>query len=255
MIELIPHEKRAITTVVMDFDGTLSTLRCGWENVMAPLMADYLGTDDETKQKIRRYIDESTGIQTIEQMKWLCKEALALNPDAPADPWFYKKEYNDRLMRTVAQKRENAKARPEDYQITGSRSFLQALKSRGLCLLAASGTDQEDVRKEAAALGLAEYFDEIAGALPHSENCSKEATLKRLLSESGSGDGILVIGDGPVEIRLGREAGALTLGIASNETDRRGYDEAKIRRLKNAGAHAITDCFENLNEILVWMEE
>lgn len=255
MIILSPHEKRKITTVVMDFDGTLSTLRCGWETVMAPLMLEYLGSDDAAVRKVARYIDESTGIQTIEQMKWLCQEALALNPDAPADPWFYKKEYNDRLMQSVARKREDAKTHPEDYQIAGSRAFLQALKERGLCLLAASGTDQEDVRKEAEALGLAGYFDEIAGALPHSENCSKEATLKRLLAESGSGDGILVIGDGPVEIRLGREAGALTLGIASNETDRHGLNDAKIRRLTNAGAHAITDCFENLNEILTWMEE
>ena len=255
MIELLPHEKRKITTVVMDFDGTLSTLRCGWENVMAPLMEDYLGRDEETRQKIRRYIDESTGIQTIEQMKWLCREALLANPDAPSDPWFYKKEYNDRLMQNVAKKREDAKVHPEDYRIAGSEAFLKALKDRGLCLLAASGTDEEDVRKEAAALGLAGYFDEIAGALPHSENCSKEATLRRLLFESGSGDGILVIGDGPVEIHLGRVSGALTLGVASNETERRGYNDAKVRRLEKAGAHAITDCFENLNEILAWMEE
>ena len=255
MISLTPHKRRQITTVVFDFDGTLSTLRCGWETVMAPLMEDYLGSDEPTKEKIRKYIDESTGIQTIEQMKWLCREALLADPHAPNDPWYYKKEYNDRLMQTVARKREDAKQYPGNYQIAGSRAFLQALKERGLCLLAASGTDQEDVRKEADALGLAGYFNEIAGALPHSENCSKEATLKRLLAESGSGDGILVIGDGPVEIRLGRANGALTLGIASNETDRRGFNEAKIRRLTAAGAHAITDCFECSDEIFAWMEE
>ena len=68
-------------------------------------------------------------------------------------------------------------------------------------------------------------------------------------------ESIIVIGDGPVEIRLGREAGALTLGICANEKNLSGFDEAKINRLTKANAHVLIDSFMEIDEILAWMEE
>ena len=59
-----------------------------------------------------------------------------------------------------------------------------------------------------------------------------------------NGNELLVIGDGPVEIRLGKEAGALTIGICASEKNLSGWDEAKINRLTKAGAHVLVDEFE-----------
>ena len=117
-------------------------------------------------------------------------------------------------------------------------------------MFAASGTDEEDVIKEATALGLAKYFDEIAGSKPHSEQCSKEEVINRLLHENSE---MIVIGDGKVEIRLGRDNGALTLGVASDEQARQGINPVKQYRLTAAGAHAIVGDFGNLDEILEWI--
>jgi len=125
------------------------------------------------------------------------------------------------------------------------------LKERGIKLFAASGTDEEDVIKESTALGLAHYFDEIAGSKPHSEQCSKDEVIKRLLKENSE---MIVIGDGKVEIRLGRENGALTLGVASNEQLRRGINPVKQKRLTDADAHAIVGDFGESAKILEWME-
>src|SRR3546814_1496076 len=69
----------SVQAVVFDFDGTLSTLRAGWEEVMTPFMkAEMTGgrplsAEEETKldEAIASYIDQSTGIQTIYQMQWL----------------------------------------------------------------------------------------------------------------------------------------------------------------------------------------
>lgn len=57
----------------------------------------------ENPREVVAYIDESTGIQTIHQMKWLAKTACekGLNPEATDDPWFYKAECNRRLMEQV----------------------------------------------------------------------------------------------------------------------------------------------------------
>lgn len=251
------HEKQPIKAAVFDFDGTLSTLRCGWEQVMAPLMEEYISGGNitqEIKEKVAAYIDASTGIQTILQMKWLA-QAVKEAGFTPLDPWEYKAEYNRRLMENVEKKRTLAQAgNRAQYLMKGGEQFLKALKNRGVKIYAASGTDEADVRMEAAALGIAAYFESIEGAKPFSEDCSKEATLRRLIEENGSAGGLLVVGDGPVEIKLGREANALTLGIAGSEQNLCGFDEAKIRRLTDAGAHALVDCFEDLDGIFDWME-
>ncbi len=250
MLIIKGHIPRKIHTVVFDFDGTISTLRAGWEQVMEPLMVEYLG--EARRAEVRSYIDESTGIQTIQQMKWLAEKAHEASAENPADPWYYKKLYNDRLMENVSLRREDARLHPERYLMSGAREFLEALKGMGLRLFAASGTDEADVQNEADALGVAKFFDEIAGAKPMSEDCSKKTTLQRLIAEAGDSEGILVVGDGPVEIRLGEEAGALTLGVASDEAHLYGMNAAKLTRLHKAGATAITDSFRNRQEILEW---
>ena len=62
-----------VRAVLFDFDGTISTLRSGWELVMKPLMLEMIAGgmdwDDALEREVDAYIDESTGIQTILQMK------------------------------------------------------------------------------------------------------------------------------------------------------------------------------------------
>jgi len=64
-----------------------------------------------------------------------------------------------------------------------------------------------------------------------------------------------VVGDGRVEISLGREFGALTLGVASDEEARCGINPVKRARLIKAGAHAITGDFCDAEAILDWLDE
>ena len=255
-----PIVKR-VGAAVLDFDGTLSTLRCGWEEVMAPMMVEFISganADAETLNKIKkevmRYIDESTGIQTIAQMKWLHEtvQSYSLNKNAPNDIWDYKAEYNKRLMENVMRRRndvQSGKTPRERYLVGGAEDFLKMLKAHGVEIYAASGTDTVDVRAEASILGLDGYFTAIEGAEPHSENCSKEAVITSLLKRNEGKSGIFVCGDGKVEIRLGAEAGALALGIASNEETGEGINEAKFERLRAAGAHAIIGDFLDIKEI------
>ena len=246
----------ALDAAVFDFDGTLSSLRSGWEEVMEPLMCECIpGDRDEVKALVKKYIDESTGIQTIHQMRWLADENKRRGQQAE-DPWFYKDEYNRRLMLTVQKRRDailSGKESAERYTIPGGLALIQLLHEQGVRLYAASGTDEEDVRAEAAVLGFDRYFCEIAGAKRGTDDCSKEAVLRRLVK---TGSNLLVVGDGKVEIALGRESGALTLGVAS--MDLPGYtggemNEQKYKRLLSAGAHTITADFSNTEEILKWI--
>ena len=77
MLEII---RQPISThprlAVFDFDGTLSLIRCGWQQVMGELIVEELRKTptQETLTQLRRvakdYISRSTGSPTIEQMAW-----------------------------------------------------------------------------------------------------------------------------------------------------------------------------------------
>ena len=60
---------------LFDFDGTLSVIRRGWEGIMIPMMVETIcdqhSVTQEIKAEVVEYVDNSTGILTIHQMKWL----------------------------------------------------------------------------------------------------------------------------------------------------------------------------------------
>lgn len=249
-----------IKAVVFDFDGTISTLRSGWEKIMKGFMIEVL-TDaglpfDEASRVIEEYIDYSTGIQTIFQMQWLAervkREKASCQGDV--DPWEYKAEYNRRLKMVVNERIESISKRekkPEDYIIKGSKEFLSYLKGLNLKIYLASGTDLQDVIEETKILGVYQFFDEIVGAPLNKMISSKDILIDKLLTvQHLEGKNILIFGDGRVEIELGRKIGALTVGVASNESELGGIDLVKRERLIKAGAHVIIGDFSEKEEIL-----
>lgn len=251
-----------IRAAIFDFDGTFSTLRCGWEKVMRKLMIELISGGNEydiaLENKVDAYIDSSTGIQTVYQMQWLKDEVeKAGYGQDDHDIWWYKDLYNTRLMEEVGRRihrLETGKDSPEQYLIAGAVEFLQYLRNAGIAVYLASGTDHKDVVHEATALGVADMFSVIKGAPERQIACSKEAVLQMLLEDSGlPGGNILLIGDGKVEIALGAKNGAYTLGVASDEKKLRGLNPIKRNRLQAAGADAIVGDFENLTTIRNWL--
>ncbi|HEY3418620.1 MAG TPA: HAD family hydrolase [Armatimonadota bacterium] len=258
----LPADRPRVRVALFDFDGTISALRQGWEGIMTPLMLECIAGSteptDELRQEVAEYIDRSTGVQTIHQMIWLADAVVrhGLNPIVH-DPWWYKAEYNRRLLEPVSARAEqviSGETPAEDFLIAGSRAFLDALRAAGISMYVASGTDHPDVMREVGTLGLSDYFVEIAGAPVGAMDCSKEAVLRRLVQDAGlAGPEVLVIGDGRVEIALAREVGAIALGVATDEVARSGVNPVKYARLSKAGAHAISGDFTPLAEILGWL--
>ena len=131
---------------------------------------------------------------------WLCErvQAYGLNKGAPDDPWWYKDEYNARLLRVVEKRKlalKEGKAVREDYLIAGSEQMLDAFRQAGMELFVASGTDHADVIREATLLRVEHYFSRIAGA-PHRRRAVLErsgvaglAANKRIRRRPVAGDG------------------------------------------------------------------
>lgn len=261
----LPQRLGRIRHVLFDFDGTLSVLRQGWEEVMIPVMLEAIcgpnPIQPEIEQKVRGYVDRSSGILTIRQMQWLVEAVrhfgLASQPRTAAE---YKAHYLDRLMVRVDARiasLEKGGASPAGYLIAGAESFLKDLVSRGARLYLASGTDHEAVVREAGVLGIAHFFEgRIFGALDHNENHAKERVIQKILDENNlSGAELLVVGDGPVEIREGAQRGAISLGVATDEVARCGWNPHKIERLENAGADLIVPDFRRSGELLALLFE
>jgi phosphoglycolate phosphatase-like HAD superfamily hydrolase len=136
--------------------------------------------------------------------------------------------------------------------VAGAETLLQGLARRGVRLYAASGTDHADVVHEATLLGVAGYFDGgIYGALDEIEAHSKERIIQRILDDQKlSGESLLVVGDGSVELREAHAHQALALGVASDEVARQGWNTHKVTRLANAMADLLVADFREASQLI-----
>jgi rfaE bifunctional protein kinase chain/domain len=254
---------------IFDHDGTLSTLREGWEEVMEPMMihailgARYEDADEAVYQRVvarvRELIDRTTGIQTLVQMEGLVRiveEFGLVRVHEIHDARGYKRDYNDALMEKVRHrsgKLGKGQLTPEDFSIKNAIPFLHRLRKAGVHLYLASGTDEDDVREEAQAMGYADLFDRgIYGSIGDPEHDAKRVVLDRILADVGSDASgrLVVFGDGPVEIRETCKRGGRAVGIASDEIRRFGLNAAKRTRLIKAGAHLIIPDYSEMEQLL-----
>jgi phosphoglycolate phosphatase-like HAD superfamily hydrolase len=216
------------------------------------------GDEADLERKVREYVAESTGRQTIYQMIWLADEVAARGGPL-REPEEYKTEYLRRLHQRISGRLtalESGESSPGDFLVPGARELLDELRRRGAKLYCASGTDEADVRREAELLGVADAFDgRIWGAQSDYRNFSKKMVVERLIAENGlAGPELLTVGDGYVEIEEGARAGGLTVGAATDEAGRSGEADAwKRERLIAAGADLIAPDFAEANRLLAYL--
>lgn len=246
--------------VLFDFDGTLSLIRTGWEQVMIPMMVEILaglGSGESEQQLstiVEEYVARLTGEQTIYQMIELARQ-VELRGGNPLAPMEYKKKYHERLMERIFQRRESLRrgeVSPDKYLVPGARDFLDSLRRRGLTLYCASGSDQNYTREEAGLLQITEYFDGgIYGALEDYKSFSKEILIRKLITSAGyRGEQLLGFGDGYVEIKNVKDAGGIAVGVATDEPECKIVNEWKRKRLMDVGADFIVPNFLTRERIL-----
>jgi rfaE bifunctional protein kinase chain/domain len=262
-------EKPRILHAIFDNDGTISTLREGWEGIMGPVMVRAIlgkgwrsadaGSLHKVQERVRQFIDKTTGVQTLAQMYGLVEmvRELGLVPDAEIkDPFGYKAEYNDELVALVARrlaKLERGELGAEDYMLKGALPLLKALHAAGVKLWLASGSDEPDVVAEAKALGHERLFEgRIHGAVGDVKVEAKKVVIEKILAEIGNhaAGSLVTFGDGPVEMRETKKRGGYAVGVASDELRRFGINEKKRSRLIRAGADIVVPDFSQWRTLL-----
>lgn len=244
---------------LFDFDGTISTIRSGWMDVMVPMMVGILAdtksgeSEDQLRGVVEDYVGRLTGKQTMYQMIEFADQIRARG-GTPLDPLEYKRMYLDRLHETIKDRIQELRegVAPEKYHVPGTRQLIEALKERGLKLYLASGTDEQYMREEARLLDVDRYFDGgVYGALDDYKSFSKKILIQRLIAGAECrGDEFLCFGDGYVEIENIKEVGGVAVGVATAEPECQVVDEWKRTRLAGVGADFIIPNFLDLPELL-----
>ena len=257
-----------IEHAIFDHDGTISTLREGWENIMEPVMVRailgniYQTVEEEVyhrvTNRVRNYIDQSKGIDTYNQMQTLIEmvnEFGIVSKEDILSPEGYKQNYYEALMKMVNGRLERIRSGElsvSDFTLKGVIDFLKYLYDRGVKLYLASGNEYEDVVREAESLGYAHLFEgRIYGFIKDKIKNKKQAVVKSIINKNNlRGPQFACFGDGPIELRETKKMGGIAIGVASNEIRRYGLDLIKRERLIRAGADIIIPDFSQNNRFI-----
>jgi len=264
MIEPVRNVSAARARVALfDFDGTLSLIRSGWVDIMIPMMVEILAdlktgeSEAELRAIVQDFVWRLTGKETIYQMMEFADQVSRRGGRA-LDALEYKKMYLDRLWVRIRGRIEDlreGRVSPEEYLVPGSRALLETLKSRGLKMYLASGTDEIYMKEEARLLDVARYFDGgVYGAQDDYKSFSKKILIQRILTTTDvDGGEILGFGDGYVEIEEVKQVGGVTVGVATTEPECLVVDDWKRQRLIGVGADYIVPnylCHDQLMAML-----
>ncbi|MDR1318733.1 MAG: PfkB family carbohydrate kinase [Treponema sp.] len=273
---------------IFDHDGTVSVLRQGWEAVMHTVMvnavlgrirgnssvpkagAPAVKSDELARinQAVSSVIEKTTGVQTLAQMYRLRDMVISFGYVKEEDllpPEEYKHIYNQALLDSMEKRLEGVRTgrlSVEDVTIKGAAAFLKSLAKAGTKLYLASGTDEEDLRREARLLGYADLFTGgIHGSVGDIKNDPKKIVVQNIIAEIKAAGGtcgegrVVVFGDGPVEMREAKKAGLFAIGVLSDERQRYGRNVSKRERLILGGADILIPDFSwggNMARLLGW---
>ena len=258
-----PANNAEFRYALFDFDGTLSLIREGWQEIMIPYFIDVLlqtpkAEDRKTiEETVTLFVDRLTGKQTIFQCIKLDEEVVQRG-GVKSDPGIYKAEYLRRLGIHIKNRLGELQAgcNPEKNLVAGSVRLLELLQKSGCNLYLASGTDEADVLAEAKLLGLDRFFGKhIYGARESETACSKEMVIKQIVKENNlTGTEMISFGDGFVEIELVAGIGGYAVGVATDEVRRSGVvNQCKRQRLLEAGAALIIPDFGDAEKLVAFL--
>ncbi len=254
MLEIICDRvpRGRIRHALFDFDGTLSLIRAGWQEVMVPQMVGWLmetprhESEAELNDVVTDYVTRLTGKQTIYQMIELA-EQVGKRGGQPLEPLQYKRLYLAALWDVIKDRVAGLKQGtipPDRLLVPGALSMLEVLHDRSVRCYLASGTDEPYVLDEAAALGLTPWFAGVYGAQDDYKSFSKKVVIERIIAEHGlAGPELVGFGDGFVEIEDTKRVGGIAVGVASDESMPGRLDGWKRTRLIMAGADVIVPDF------------
>jgi len=264
VIEIVHNhlQRGRVRFAVFDFDGTLSLIREGWQQVMlATMMGELLQTphhenEPQLRSRVTQMIIQTTGQTTSFQMALLA-EQVQKRGGQPENPLVYKQRYLEQLDKHIHRRItaiKSGRMSPDEMMVPGARAMLEAMRVRGVCCYLVSGTYEPYVLDEADVLEVTPYFEGIYGGQDDPARFSKKQFMDRLVAEYHlEGREVVSVGDGGAEIEAAKSISGIAVGVASNETTRIGIDAGKRDLLIRAGADVIVPDFREHEELVSYL--
>ena len=210
--------------IILDFDGTLADTR---EIIVR--------TQQEAQRRMGYPITDEAKIMST--VGFVLEECIRMMyPDVP----------DEEIPAWVAMYREvfdsfKGKIVPKFFPHV--KETLKTLSERGYTITVASSRSNHSLTDFLREMGVSPFISYVLGAedvkLPKPD---PEPVLKTLRDLGASASDAIVVGDMPVDIQMGRGAGAKTCGVS--------YGNAGRDALKQSGADYIIDDFSELLAIL-----
>ncbi len=252
-----------VRLALFDFDGTVSLLRSGWQEIMVEVMTGLVPhldgeSDADLATLARELVHRTNGQPTLYQMRALV-DLIRARGGTAQDAALYKRLFLERLSERVRPRLDAIQSRsvePEGWRVPGVKPMLEALRRRSIPCYLASGTDESAVRAETAVLQLEAYFVGVYGASSDVENSTKTAIVRRLVREHDlRAQELVTFGDGVEEIRLAKESGGIAVGLARDESNPEAIDQVQRARLIAAGADVIIADFRAYEQVIKYLFE
>ena len=213
-----------IKLAILDFDGTLADTR---EIIVC--------TNQEVQRRMGYPITDEAGIVATVGLP-LQEGILTMYPDLPL-------EEIPAWVSTYREVFDSLKGRIVPKLFPNVKDTLEILSGRGCVFTIASSRGRKSLMEFLHEMGIAPFISYVLGAddvelaKPHPEPVLK--TLRELSFEAGEA---LVVGDMPVDIRMGSSAGARTCGVS--------YGNSNRAALLGAGADSVIDDFSELLRLI-----
>jgi phosphoglycolate phosphatase-like HAD superfamily hydrolase len=228
----------------MDWDGTISLLRGGWVELMVEMCLGHAPALE--RAQVHGEMLALNGKPSIHQMARIAELVGRGHADE------YQSDYVARITEVVRTRVDALRtgSSPEDLTVRGAAALLDALSARGVELTLISGTPHPELVPETVLLRVAKFFGgRVHGPKDTGDrDFSKRSTIHTLVeSHAISGDELVAIGDGPVEITETKALGGLAIAVASDEIEPGSgrFDDFKRRQLLDCGADIVVPDFRD----------
>ena len=250
-----------IKCVVLDYDGTLTTLRRGWDVILNQYAQSTINPNScnpvsGLEGSIRHLCEHAGGttprqlmtrlVALIEEYKLVPKNRIKTIDE-------YALKYTHIFQKAIDLRLTNFDEESEQYVIQGVRPLLQFLNKQSTVNYVVTGSNAHAVSKELNKLSMKQFFTQIYGATLETTGNLKENAIKEIMTRHAlKKSEILVIGDGSTEIRAAKTLGLPSIGIASDE-HKGGLCPNKRRSLLALGAHVIIADYSSFPDLWEWL--
>jgi len=233
--------------LIFDLDGTLSTLRDGWEYVLETLAGLMLGNSPQYAE-FKRYIEISGGIASnyhLQKLQELQREAWYNPTNLQSLIDVYKSARESQLLnrKLMSQGLDHYQLQ-DKWGVPGLRGALSTLYSDGYSMEIVSTLSIEEIQDQILYLGIQDFFASLHSPGVKENFASTEEGLRIAYSVALGEIHAYMIGDSPCDVSLAGLINIPFIGIAYAYTA--AARERKEKLLREAGAKTVLPDLSNL---------